>query len=314
MVMRTKIFTLSVLLSLFGLAHAQLEVLKIPAGKEPVIDGIMDEYDPWTEDAWIEMLMEVSSSTTSEASSKFQILHNGETIYIIQKIVDPTPNNDATVITNTYARDCNEIFFHMDNNPGGGSYTGSTSQLRFQRDGDGSTGFDGTAAIVSALKADSRFEWMVTTDDDGWIFEGAFPIDALDLDGFFDGSDFMFEIKATDNSNGKADGRTQQLYWNDGADNQWQNVASFGEAYLSQTEISITNSIKQSNILNSAVYFENDRLVFRNIEGAVRIYSISGSIVKNDVIDSNGSIEVSTLKSGVYIVKANGLSSKFTKY
>ena len=311
--MRTNIFTIILFLTVCGLAQAQLEILEVPAGSEPVIDGLIDDSDPWTEESWIPMEFEVSASTTHDASSRFQILHNVEIIYIVQQVVDTTPNNDAVAIPNPWERDCIEIFFHMSDDVSGGTYTPSTSQLRFVRDGDGEAGFDGTAAIVSALQADDNFEWMITTDDEGWVFEGAFPIETLDAGTLFNYTDMFFEIKATDNTNGQAGGRTQQLYWGNANDDQWSTLTNWTAAILSTTQIEVPSAIAEVEVGTGSVYVAGNMLRFRNIEGTVSIYNITGSLVKTDVIERNGSIEISSLNSGVYFVKTEAMTAKFVK-
>lgn len=311
--MKTKITTLILLLCIYSAVHAQLEVLAVPSENVPVIDGVVDDQDPWLEDGWILMEQEVATNSTEDASSSFQILHDDDMIYIVQEIIDATPNNDAGAIANTYARDCNEVFFHMADDSGAGTYTASTSQLRFQRNGDGETGFDGTASIVSALKNDDWFEWMVTTTDEGWTFEAAFPIEVLDGDGTFNGTDFLFEIKATDNTNGEADGRTQQIYYNSPSDDQWQQVASFGFAFLSDTEVQVKTGIKGLDNLKASVFVTKEQLNFRNIEGPISIYNTAGELIKLSNVEGNGSIDISAFNSGLYIVKANQSTLKFIK-
>jgi hypothetical protein len=326
--MKAKIFTIIILLLVtFGLADAQeplLEILKVPAGAEPTIDGIMDDNDPWTEEAWIPMEIEVEGATTHDATSKFQILHNNELIFIIQQIEDNTPNNDPNDIPNTYERDNIEIFFHMDAEPtSDGEYIPSdaiTVQLRFQRDGDGEAGLDATGAEVLAnLQADDNFEWMVNGDDAGFIFEGAFPVATLNNlgEGPFNGTDFLFEIKYADNTTGTGGtpaGRSQQLYWLNADDNKYHDTRLFALVTLSETEISVNGtSISQVEVGAGSIYVTNNMLMFRNVEGSVSIYNIAGSLVKTNVIERNGSIDISSLNSGVYFVKTEAMTVKFVK-
>ena len=229
--MKAKIFTFILCMAVFGFTKAQVtEFLKIPAGHDPVIDGVVDGNDPWQED-WLQMEQIVEADhTTDDMGAKFQMLHNDSMIFIVLDIVDATPNNEG--ISDSYREDNIEIFFYMGPAEGmdGENVTyvdGETVQARFVRDGDQSLtegavadddGFDGTGTtVLEELLRHESFEWKIVSDDDGYVFEAAFPISALDVNDQFDGTNFAFDIKVADNSDG-TDTRTQQNYYynNDG--------------------------------------------------------------------------------------------------
>lgn len=307
--MKAKIFTFTLLLAVFGVAQAQLEILKVPAGSEPTIDGAIDEAT-WQEDGWEDQTLNSAGSSTTDASSMFQLLHNTDNIFVGVQVTDATPHNE-TDISNTYERDCIELFFHMSDDPGEGPYTGSTSQLRFQRDGDGDAGMDGTGTMVTNLQGDDGFEWMVDGDDAGYVLEVVLPVAVLDGDAVFGGADFLFDIQTADNTTGAAGGRTQQMFWNDNSDQQWQDTKTFGAVTLSDTEIS--TAIAQVEAQLGSVWVANDMLNFKNVEGAVNIYSISGALVMKDVIERDGSIDISSLNTGIYIVNTKEMTAKIIK-
>ena len=71
-----KIFTLILLLCAVVVANAADPVTKTfnKTGKAPVIDGIVDDSDPWSDDAWMDLAFTKASSSTTDASSKMQML------------------------------------------------------------------------------------------------------------------------------------------------------------------------------------------------------------------------------------------------
>jgi hypothetical protein len=303
--MKAKIFTFILFLAVFGVANAQFEVFKTAA--LPTVDGVADDQDPWQENLWTDQALNSAGTSTTDASSMFQLLHDGETIALGVKVTDATPNNGGD-IGNTYERDCVETFFHMslvDADDGTyGVYQDWTWQYRIQRDGDDGAFVDG--------KTSDDFEWAVTTDDAGYTVEVTYPIATL-VSGYadWDGENFKFDIQTADNTTGAGGGRTQQMFWNNNTDDQWRDTKVFGPAMLSETMV----GVGVQNIENAvgSVWVSNDVLNFDNVEGNVSIYSISGALVKKANIDRNGTMDISSLKSGIYIVKSDKLTAKILK-
>jgi len=316
--MKSKIFTFILLMAAFGLTNAQDQVkefLAIPDGRDPVIDGIVDENDPWQEE-WLPMDVVVEISTTSDMSAEFQMLHNDSMIFIVLHAEDATPQMDPATVPNSWERDNIEIFFHMASEVTDAAYVaGVTSQLRFQRYADITNeeddGFDG-GSVGDDLLAKESFTYAVVSDDDGWIFEGAFPFSGLNSAGGFDGTNFFFDIKYADNSTGLtgAEGRTQQNYYYDPDDNKYQDATLFTAVTLSDTEVELAG-IETTGAESAYAFVSKGALNFRNVKGNVSIYSITGALVQEDVIGLNGSVSISSLNPGVYFVKAENMTAKF---
>jgi hypothetical protein len=306
--MKAKTFTLLLFLAVFGVAQAQQNVPFVDMG--PTVDGVIDTDDPWTEDGWVDQALNSGGSSTTDAASKFQLAHDGTAIYVAVMVTDATPHNEGT-IANTYERDCVELFFHMsleDVSDGTyGTYQDWTWQIRYQRDGDDGPFVDGNR--TANLEADDAFAWAVTTDDAGWVLETALTIETL-VNGYadWDSENFKFDIQTADNTTGAAGGRTQQMFWNNNSDDQWRDTQTFGACVLAE-EVGV-QSVK--NEIGS-VAVQNDLLNFKNVEGSVNIYSISGAMVKKATIDRNGSVDISSLKSGLYIVTNKEFTAKFVK-
>jgi hypothetical protein len=187
-------------------------------------------------------------------------------------------------------------------------YDASTCQLRIQRS-ESTWPFGGTGSFVTALQADAGFEYAVTTDADGYVVEVTLPIAILDPAGAFDGENAMFEIQTADNT---GVGRTGQLFWNDASDNQWQHVDTFSAIHFS-TDKAIIGAVQSLNSANASAWVANDMLNFKNVEGQINIYSISGALVKTEVIERNGSIDIAAMKAGLYIVSGDNFTAKIVK-
>ena len=301
--MKAKIFTFFLFLAVFGIAHGQLVVMKTPTS--PIVDGIIDEDDPWLGvEEWIDQF--ALSADPTGAESRFKILHDDNNIYVAVEVIDNTPNNSHAT---EYQNDCVELFFHMSDDISVTDYGTSTSQSRFQRveEVHGFTGGDAGVSVESFL-AYAGFDYKSVSDNDGYVVEVVLPIDLLDEGELFNGTDLYFEIGTADNT---GDEVALYLFWQDNSDNEWQDVSTFSPLELSQEEINL--AIEPVEVENGSVIVVHNMLNFRNVEGAVNIYNITGVLIKKDVIKRNGSIDISTLNSGIYVVKAGQLIVKFIK-
>jgi hypothetical protein len=318
--MKRKFFTLLAGVALFSMANAADPKLVIPyAGTAPKIDGNIDESDPWGT-SWIDLSVERTTATTHDMTAKFQLMSDSKAVYLAVQVMDATPNNDTT-IKDSYQRDNVEIFFSMETDTlPGGKYKEGTWQIRVQRDAvskaafiDGNHGKPGGGDYwnVDELEANADFAFGVVNDADKWTAEVKFPYSALATATDtvqFDGQNFLFDLAAADNSNGKADGRTQQRYWNNNSDDQWKNASLFN---LVQTQFKV--GVKQASVSTKAsAYVSANNLVVANIAGTVNVYDVTGKLVLKSSI-KNGNISLAALKSGMYIVKADNLSKKIIK-
>ncbi len=209
-----------------------LNKLNVAYANAPIIDGIIDANDPWG-DTWISIDQTKPGNTTSAMSSKFQIAHNANNIYLVVITNDATPHNEDTTMTNSYERDCSEVFFSMHTPSGNApeSYLPDNGdwQIRFQRASETNEYIDGSQNVDSVS---SQFGYAVKDIGTTYIQEMSFPISVLKESGNFNGSNFRFDIQIADNTTGEVGGRTQQQFWNSNTDNQWNDVSVFGSALL----------------------------------------------------------------------------------
>jgi hypothetical protein len=305
-----KIITLLSIVLAFGLiAKAQLVVPECSA--PPVIDGYADSSDPWG-DTWIDLAEEKDNgdAATHDMSAKFQVAHDADNIYIVIVAQDATPNNDATAIPNTYQRDCSEIFFSMHSASGDSPEAYVTDegdwQIRVQRASDTDAFIDGSGNVAAV-------EWEFAVVDDGaseYTTEMTFPIATLKENGNFNGVDFRFECQVADNTTGTPEGRTQQMFWKNASDSQWNDLSTFSAAKL---EGGVLISAKETaKVVGSAHLYQNN-LYVKNVTGEVSVFDVTGKLVRSENVLGNATIDVSDLKSGLYIVKNNDFSVKVIK-
>jgi len=311
--MTRKIFTLLFVVAAF--MSAQAEIKTIPAAtKAPVIDGYIDDVD----DGWAdftELTARNPGGTTTGMTAKSCLMYSANFFYWAIKVQDATPSNDATAISNSYERDCAEIFFSMDTvTADAGAYKAGCWQVRLQREGE--TLVDGNSGAntwsVATLTGSSDFQAATETSATEWSGEIAFPISVLKdgMDPAWDGKFIRFENAVADNTTGAAGGRTEQRYWMDIAngDAGWNNTR-----VMTIYKIPELGASKYVNSAKASAFVSNNVLNVKNVNGIVNIYDVKGTLVRKSVINGNGSIAISDLKSGVYIVKSNDFAQKFVK-
>jgi hypothetical protein len=297
------------LITLFSIAVAvsfsASAQLSIPfMNTAPTIDGVSDD---WSE-TWIDQAQANANSTTSAMSSKFQIGHDDDNIYLIVEVQDATPNNDATVITDTYQRDCIEFFVSMHSVTEDPALVAGDWQLRVQRATELETMFeskDGTAA------AEEAGDFVASVEDDGasmYTVEMKFSKAALAQDSDFDGENIRMELQTADNTDGTNSGRTQQMYWMDNSDQGWQDINICSPAVLAPNLVGVKEN---ANVKASAFINKANVLKVKNMTGVIYVYDVTGKLALK--ADAKETINVATLKSGLYIVKNNDFSTKVIK-
>jgi hypothetical protein len=289
--MKRMIFTLMATAAFFSFVKAadtpKMTIAKAAAA--PVIDGTIDDSDPWGT-TWIELSLKNTGSTTTGMTGKFQILADQKNIYLAGQIVDATPNNDASVISNSYERDCQEVFFSMDTVTGtDGAYKTGSWQLRIQREAadeasliDGNSGANTWA--VTRMKDSPNFKKASVSDASGWSWEMQLPIDTLAAGSAFDGEFFRFDIAAADNTTGAASGRTQQIYYNNNTDNQWKDTRAMALVKLAEKIVVGVNTVKTN------ANYKFDGTTFSTV-GNFNVYDVTGKLVLKASNSANLSIE-----------------------
>ena len=291
--MKKSNFLLLVFVLMVGALQAQS--LTIYQGT-PKVDGLVDDNDPWT-DNWISQdKMYQTDGANSTMSSKFQMLVDDSYIYVLVHISDATPNNGESSIPEAHFRDCAEFFFSMKSSDfATEAYVSGDHQIRIQRYSESDAYVDGNT--TQALK--SNMIYAITNKDTSWTVEVAFPISDLVDGSNFDQNAFRFECAATDNFNGASDERSMR-YWVDNTNVQWKNTSVFGAVTIS----SEAAAIEDVQISSMSAYVCGEELKLNNINGLVQVYNVAGQLELEREICNSGSIGISTLEKGIYIVRS----------
>jgi hypothetical protein len=306
--MKRKIFTLLACASfLFASAYETMEI-KTQVAKAPKIDGDKSDWGS----AWVKLSKEKDGNKTTALTSQFQVAYDNKAFYLIVEVKgDVTPGSDAVAIPNDYERDCMEVFFSMDTTVRGNAYYKGCWQIRKQRlNATGVNALGGGAGGGNVI-GQTSFEMVSTGEGDPYYYEAAFTWDTL-TQGF--GVDtikpwskkmFKFDLQIADNSTGAAGGRTQQTFWNDNSDLQWNNTSKFG-----LVKLLVPVSVKSAVVSASSIKIKSQSIEFANTTN-VNVYDVTGKLV----IKANNvnSISTAALRSGVYVVTANNESKKFIK-
>lgn len=304
--MKRKIFTLLALAVVsFGVANAAKNLTIKKTATAPVADA--DAAD-WT-GTWVDLAE--SKATTSDMKAKFQMTYNDSKLFIILEITDATANNDATAIPNSWERDCNETFIDMDTTVGDTKYKAGTWQLRMQRtasDGSlGSVGVDGTNTAL--LTADAGFKVASSGDASPYYIEWELPWKVLKSTAAWDCKQFKFDIAAADNTTAAASGRTQQLFWDNNSDAQWNNTSKFGLVTM-ETKVDTLAAVNNVTKASASAYVVRNVLNVNGTSGVVNVFDLTGKVVLKSTVKGSASISLAGLKPGVYVVRGNNLTSK----
>ncbi len=292
-----KITLLLIVLTISFIVKAQLHV---PLVNAPVIDGVVDGNDSWGNN-WIDLSIAGFNNTTSDMSSKFQMSHDADNIYVVIVTNDASPNNDQMASPETYQRDNGEVYFSM-HSPSGDNpeayYTDNGDwQIRFQRASATDQYIDGS---TNANNAADQFTYAVQDNGSQYVQEMAFPIALLKENGDFDGVNFRFDVQAADNENGST--RTQQQFWYSGSDNQWNDVSVLGQGVLenSNTTYTVTftvtdgtNTVEGASVKLAGYTVATDANGQATINGVFPGTSIAFTITKADYYKKSGTVAVS---------------------
>lgn len=311
----------------YSFASAQDPNLVIPKNGAATVDALFDDDDPWQAESWVEYgVLDKESNTTEGTTGQWQASWNDDVISFIIEVNDDTPNNDPEAIPNSYERDCAELFFYMSAEaPDAPEYFTNTWQIRLQRSNAGigddlSGGIDGatgdaagsTVYEMAALTDATEFEAYDETTK--YTLEASFPFAVLAGESGWTTADefFYMHMSIGDNTTGEAGGRTQQIYWLAHDDDaMWNNKQTFKLVQLGEATVGIEDQMSK---INASAYVYNNELKLKNVEGNVAIYNINGSLVKKAVVSQGqNSMDISDLKSGVYVVKAKNLATRIVK-
>jgi hypothetical protein len=305
--MKRKIFTLILSAAVFTLVSAQTKELTIKATtKAPVNDGVIDANDPWVEADWVDVALG-KDSNVGDMTAKFQLMYDKTNLYFGAKVTDA----DRFIANGTtYTNDCIEFFIAMDTTSGEtGAYKPGDKQLRLQAVADP----EATGGLIECGQGAPASGLYVCVDNGtDYVQEWTMPWAELSegMDPEWDMKQFKFDIQV---ANATADGaRTQQMFWNNNSDQQWQNTTTFGVVTLA-TPVNLLPAVGVKNVKTAKTFvYDSQNFVLKGVSGVVSVYDITGKqVLKANA--TNGNLSVASLKKGIYIVNANNSSAKIVR-
>jgi hypothetical protein len=340
-----KILLLLAGVSLIGIVYAQGPITIKKASKAAKIDGIADSNDPWNTGGitWINMTQNKPSTTTSDITAKFQLTFDNSYLYLLCKVMgDKTLDTASSEIPNSYENDCIEVFLKMDTSSGeSGAYIPGDFQFRMRRASIFPDRFD-AGQLIAGWADNGNFK-IAQVESDGsytqeWQMPWALLADSSCMDPVWDMKQFKFDIQVADNTTGAANGRTQQLFWNSGSDEQWHNTTYLGlvtmevpckkkssecglDYVISRKKSSSCSNKVKKTIISEIELFPNPasssltvNIPERMLNSKLNILNLEGQIVYTDILKStSNTISLNPLKQGIYFVKITGADATVTK-
>lgn len=265
----------------------------------PVVDGVVSDWGS----NWINIDQIMPGNTTSQCFAKFQIGYTNDSLYVVIKVEDVTPNNDLS-ITGSWLRDCVELFVKLDTVTMLDGVNGDT-QYRLQRDASLlETG--GVMVNAKSISTSTGYtqEWALPWS--GIATREGYNLNITTL------KDARFEIQVADNTDGTSI-RTEQLFWNAATDTQYGSMTDLGFMKLMGLQTAVSTVMKDENI---NVYFNSnkDALTISKYIGELCVYDALGKLVLKTIVNSNSqNINMNSINRGIYFVSGSGFSSKFIK-
>jgi hypothetical protein len=260
---------------------------------------------------WVNMTTNKSTGTSSAVTAKFQLTYNDSYLWLVAVSTgDASVDTNRVAITNSYERDCFEVFIKADTLTqwgNAGKYAEGDFQFREQRGSIYPDGFD-DASSLGKNNADFKIGQVDagSTFTQEWQFPWAGIIAVMKDSGSFSPTTvgyMKFEIQNADNTTGSASGRNQQLYWRNGSDNEWNNTTTFSLVKLAD-KVSVNTTASLSNLALVNTIGKEIRLT--NVANNVVVTNIAGQVVVRSANVSK--IDASSFAPGVYGVTADGKS------
>jgi hypothetical protein len=193
----------------------------------PLINGSIDNDDPWSIADWVDLTKNGLQNTSSDITAKMQLMYDDKNLYMITQVAGD--KSLEKTVTSNWENDCIEVFFSMNfDKYSTGDYTIGDYQLRMRRDTD-------------YLKCFDVRNYMGEGDNSRFVLSLDFKVKQLESNGFYtqewqipwdslladlnlpvtELSQFKYDEQVADNTGA---GKTQALFWNSNADQQFHNT------------------------------------------------------------------------------------------
>jgi hypothetical protein len=285
----------------------------------PDLDGVVDDaYSAEQSTDWMYPDQQASYGGPSDFTAVFHLCYDWEYLYMIAIITDDVEEDYDWNYSDPWMFDNVELFLQLDTNTTYTAYDSLTVQLRICR------GLDSVQEPGRAARSDFGY-YMEPQSETGWIVETAIPWTCA-MGGSMDPGDFDlcpaigFDFSGADSDdtdgNPAIGNRDYQTAWDldgqDGTEDQaWQNVTVFGYITSWSCHEWYVPNFSENNI--KAYPNPTDNILTFDIEALqpYEIYSINGTQVLAG--ETTGTVDISSLKSGLYVARIGNESVKFVK-
>jgi hypothetical protein len=295
--------------------------MEVPAAAPaPDLDGVVDAvYSAEQSTDWMYPDQQAAYGGPSDFTAVFHLCYDLDYLYCVAIITDDVEEDYDWTLSSPWMFDNVEFFLQLDTNTTYTAYDALTEQMRVCRNLDS----------VETAGNSGRAAWgyyMEPVTGTGWITEVAIPWATAANDAILpeDITVYMsdaigFDFSGADSDDTDADptvgNRDYQTAWDldgqDGMEDQaWQNVTTFGyitfEVWIGGIENVTANTINAyPNPAGNSITF--DITGMQNVD----IYSITGTKVMSQL--TTGMVDISSLKSGLYVARIGNDSVRFVK-
>ena len=318
-------------------ASDKFEIMKIPAGSAPTIDGVLDPIylagnsittnnfgngDQYPDDA-------------SDAFVRLYLVYDDENLYGFFDVFDDDQYGNDPNVSN-YLRNAVEIYLDGDNSKdNSGTVAAPDHHLTFRHEHIGNeatsnwdveTGLDSTGLVWKIVDFNNR---VIGQDDftvNGYYVEFKVPLENVDMTPV-EGTTIGLEMQQDDNDGNSRESITK--WWENVGDSSWQYASTWGTAFLGSeavvgvkdqhsvqpTQFSLAQNYPNPFNPSTKISFSVDKpgLV------TLKVFSLLGQEVATLVNErlASGTFEVNfnanNLPSGVYFYQVTSGNSSITK-
>jgi hypothetical protein len=290
-----------------------------PDRSAPELDGNVDDvYSAEQSTDWMYPNQQPAYGGPTDFTAVFHLCYDLDYLYCVAIITDDVEEDYDWTLSSPWMFDNVEFFLQLDTNTTYTAYDALTEQMRVCRNLD-------SVETAGNLGRAAWGYYMEPVTGTGWITEVAIPWATAADDAIlpeditvYIADAIGFDFSGADSDNTDADptvgNRDYQTAWDldgqDGTEDQaWQNVTTFG--YIT-FEIPLGIDPVMDNTVRAYPNPAGNSIIFE-ITGMenVDIYNITGTKVMSQL--TTGMVDISSLKSGIYVARIGNDSVRFVK-
>ena len=284
------------------------------AGAPPLIDGVVDDNDPWVVANLVNMAANDPTETGTGMTAKFEMMYDDKNLYFLMEVKDATMGDTAYTVA-PWNADCVELNMSMGwdkkYNVNQGWIIGPGCYQFRKKEGfvwPNPAGFSGTFNFgpnntsQAGWLADPKMKIAEVDAGDGYVQEWQIPWDSLQRnipDSIkWDGKEFRCEPQVCDCVEGV---QVQRRWWNNTSNEQWHNSQVQGYIVLETPLLapSLTEALKNARDSINTLQLQlsqcqggNVNVVVLDMEPVTVVVNLSGNDVQIKMYPNPAKTEV----------------------